>query len=311
MVTRIFAVTVVTAAAMLAVGCGEGPTYNYPVPEPPKPKPPVPADYSYTELPEPPADELLAENGGDWQKITHFSTFGGAYTRNYSMLYDRVEKVSYWVAYPMHRVWISGNGVRGNYFMYDPYVDNSLQMPVTGTTGYGEDRYQRGHQIASADRLSSQAANDQTFYVTNITPQNGDLNGGTDAWRNKAWAALEAWVRNRALEPRREDTLYVVTGCWLGENHKHLSRRGNGAIPDAYYKVLLRTASGGNKFPEDDDCELVGFWYENETPAGDGLYRDHTMSVAEIERRTGFDFFPSISNEAQNENDSPSKWSGL
>ncbi len=303
---RVFSVAV--AAVVFAVGCGEKPTYEYPPPKP-KPDPPdPPVGYVWTELPEFPDEEQLVDNGGHLQIITHWETFGGDYTRNFTMLYDRVEKVSHWVAYPMHKVWIDGSGSRDNIYRYDPQVPKGYQASATTEDGhgYGIRGIERGHQIAAADRNSSQEANIQTFYITNMTPQNGDLNGGREAW-----AGLETWVRTRAKESGRQDTLYVVSGCWLGENPAHIANRNNVAIPEAYYKVLLRTARRNQAFPSDNNCELIGFWYENETPADDDHYREHTMSVEEIERRTGFDFFPSISNDAQNRNDDPSRWNGL
>lgn len=300
------------AVVFLLSGCSDGPQYIPPVT---KPLPPVeiPDGYVWTEIPELPEkdDPALVANGGHLQVITHLATFHSGSvsfeSRNYSMLYDREQKVSHWVAYPMHRVFINGGGSRANNYLYDPAVPSAWQSSAAdreegGYGGYGRNPYQRGHQIAAADRNSSQAANDQTFYMTNMTPQNGNLNGGE-------WAGLETWVRDRAKESGRQDTLYVVSGCWLGGNPDHIANRNEVAIPEAYYKVLLRTASGKRAFPSDDDCELVGFWVENRAP-GTG-YEEWTMGVAEIERRTGFDFFPSISNGAQNAADDPSQWNGL
>lgn len=302
---RIFAAT--AAAALLVAGCDTGPTYQYPVaPTPPDPVDP-PAGYVWTELPEAPDPGKLAENGGDLQIITHYETFGGNYTRNYSMLYDRVEKISHWVAYPMHRVFIDGSASRQNNYSYDPSLDKSYQASATVEEGRGYGGgWQRGHQIAAADRNSSQVANDQTFYITNMTPQNGTLNGGV-------WAGLEGWVRTKAKENmsgqnrQRYDTLYVVTGCWLGNNPRHIEDRNGVAIPEAYYKVLLRTASGKRAFPSDDDSQLIGFWYENSAPGSDDGYAKHTVSVAEVESRTGHKFFPSIS-DARKKTLRPSDW---
>lgn len=302
------AMPAVLLSALLVTGCGDGPDYVPPEPPTPPEPPKPPAGYVWTELPEYPDGALLVEGGGDLQIVTHGATFGGTATRNFTMLYDRVEKVSHWVAYPMHRVFIEGTASRRDNYSYDPSVPRWAQSPSTDEErrGYGGG-WQRGHQIAAADRNSSQFANDQTFYITNMTPQNGTLNGGE-------WASLEGWVRTKAKENMqgqnrpRYDTLYVVTGCWLGDNPDRIDNRGSVAIPEAYYKVLLRTASGERAFPSDDDCQLVGFWYENRTPANGDDFRRHTMSVAEIERRTGHTFFPSISAAAKTTGDDPANW---
>ena len=62
-----------------------------------------------------------------------------------------------------------------------------------------------GHQIPSADRTTSNIANSQTFYFTNMTPQLSVLNG-------QMWANLEGQVRTWMAA---SDTLYVVTGAVL------------------------------------------------------------------------------------------------
>jgi endonuclease G len=206
------------------------------------------------------------------------------------MLYDTEEKVSYWVAYPLHSVYLGSSG-RTNVWAYDPLFTQSEQMPLHSAYGWGG--YARGHQLPSADRQATAEANEQTFYFTNITPQDYDLNGGQ-------WASLEGWVRKKAAESHlggRSDTLYVVTGCALTTpDDSQIQRREKngvrGAIPKAYYKVLLRTRSGKAAVPWGADAECIGFWVENHTPS-DG-YVDWAMSVAEIEALTGHTFFPKI-----------------
>ena len=46
--------------------------------------------------------------------------------RNYSILYDTVQKVSYWVAYPLHEIYL-GNSGRSEAWNYDPQVARHLQ----------------------------------------------------------------------------------------------------------------------------------------------------------------------------------------
>jgi endonuclease G len=269
--------------AMLAmiIGCDKGNGFQYPTPPEPEP---LPTGYVWSELPE-------IYTSANTAVETHFARIGGVNRRNYTMLYDTSEKVSYWVAYPLHSVYL-GNSGRTDAWAYDPSFAESEQMPIA-FGGYGVRGYDRGHQLPSADRQATIEANEQTFYATNMTPQNSDLNQGE-------WASLEGWVRKRAAESHtggRSDTLYVVTGCVLTTAEEpsveHLSKNGvEGAIPKAYYKVLVRTRSGKATVPWNTDAECIGFWVENRAPS-DG-YASWAVSVAEVEARTGHTFFPKI-----------------
>lgn len=290
--------TVAAVAVMLsAAGCDEGIGYEYPTPPTPEP---LPEGYVWTELPDMP--EELPQNN---VMITHYSTFNRKYSRSYSMMYDTKEKVSYWVAYPLHSIYI-GNSGRQDSWAYDPSpkITQNQQMPLQ--SGYGWGRYDRGHQLPSADRTITVAANDQTFYFTNMTPQNSTLNQGE-------WASLEAWVRTKAAESRlggRYDTLYVVTGCAISTAESpEIERRDKngvtGAIPKGYYKVLLRTRSGKPRIPDEKDAECIGFWMENKAPSGG--WKAHVKTVAEIEEITNISFFPVVSSTVKSRYN-PAQW---
>lgn len=275
---------VISALAVSVTACKDEPE----VPMGPYPPGPPADGYAWREIPVIPED--LPE---DQQAVTHFITVKNKKVRNFSMLYDTDEKVSYWVAYPMHPMYTSGPGKRSDVFTYDPAFPISEQMPVTGNNTYGSG-WSRGHQIPSADRYVTQEANDQTFYVTNMTPQNYSLNGGE-------WATLESWVRMKSSAAGRSDTLYVVTGCVIrtvqDPNVSYVTKNGvKGAIPKAYYKVLLRTASGQRKFPTSEDAMCIGMWIENRTPSDGDVWQDHIKSVSDVEELTGQTFFPAISS---------------
>ena len=160
---------------------------------------------------------------------------------------------------------------------------------------YGIRGYDRGHQIPSADRQATVEMNQQTFYPTNCTPQNAQLN-------QNLWANLEALVRTQICS----DTVFVITGCaittaedktvdWIWKNNVRV-----GAIPKAYWKVMLRTKNGRTgALPNDGTAKCIGFWMENRTPDTDKVSRDFVKSVTEIEKLTGFEFFTGISDDVK------------
>jgi endonuclease G len=161
--------------------------------------------------------------------------------------------------------------------------------------------YDRGHQVASADRLASYDMNSQTFYYTNMTAQVG-AGMNQDIWNN-----LENKIRN---EYTCRDTLYVVTGCVMTTEEdtqvQWVNNRNGGkvAVPKAYFKVLLRTKSGNTgKAVDNSNATTIGFWYENRRYSYSTPRVSDVKSVDEIERLTGFTFFPQISDQIKEQKD--------
>lgn len=137
---------------------------------------------------------------------SHSSLMQNAAKRNYTYCFDKVHHVSLWVAYPLHVCYTAGSANR-NYsdFGYDPDVTATWQANLVGHSYSG--RYDRGHQIPAADRKCEQSFMNQTFYATNMTPQQSDFN-------QHLWGNLEGKVRGQICA----DTLYVVTGCYFGSD---------------------------------------------------------------------------------------------
>ena len=223
--------------------------------------------------------------------ITHMTTANGKVMRNYSMCYDPAMMVSLWVAYPLHECYTSKAADRTNAWGYDPLVPAENQSNMSRSLGNG---YDRGHQIASADRLASSHMNAQTFYYTNMTAQVGvGLN-------QSIWNNLENHIRSEYI---CSDTLYVVTGCVMTTEEdsqvQWVDNRNGGkvAVPKAYFKVLLRTKSGDTgQVVDSSNAMTIGFWYENRKYNYSTPRVDDVKSVGEIEQLTGLTFFPQISD---------------
>lgn len=245
--------------------------------------------WSWPELP------AKVENA-NWSYVTHFcpvydQTLGKEVTkRNFSLCFDKTKRASWWVAYPMHSAYL-GSLSRPNPdpWAFDPEIESSWQANLAMGSYSGSPV--RGHQVANADRDANRTMQYQTFYCSNSTPQNYDLNGG-------AWARLEGKVRNWKCN----DTLYVVTGAYWdpASSNKTTDRAGNTCpIPTHYFKVLARTVRGNVRKAGDklgdykaDELQTIGFWVENKNVSTEA--QDWVMSVEEIEQKTGFTFFPSL-----------------
>ena len=251
-------------------------------------------DYEQTSWAEMP---LVKENDGNIY-VTHMTKASGKTMRNYSMCYDPDVKAALWIAYPLHDCYTRKAVDRTDAWGYDPLIPAKYQVNMEKGMSNG---YDRGHQVASADRLASYDMNSQTFYYTNMTAQVG-AGMNQDIWNN-----LENMIRNEYI---CRDTLYVVTGCVMTTEDdtqvKWVDNRNGGkvAVPKAYFKVLLRTKSGNTgKVVDNSNATTIGFWYENRRYSYSTPRVSDVKSVDEIERLTGFTFFPQISDEIKETKD--------
>lgn len=231
--------------------------------------------------------ELPATKAGDGRYFfTHDMKVGKYSGRNYSFYLDAEARISVWVAYPLNKGLI-GTGSRTNEWGLDPKVPRDYQPVIfKGMSGY-----ERGHQLPSADRY---AANVSTFYGTNITPQRGSLN-------EYAWATLEGYVRDWSYQ---FDTLYVVTGADI--NGKYSTARDNDgkkiAVPNGYFKALLGYRKSGTIgiTGKTGGYTGIGFYFEHRAYE-DSEIMGQSMTIDELEEKTGFDFFvnlPSKTNQS-------------
>ena len=241
----------------------------------------------------------------DNSKLQYVALFAadakGKSVRNYSMGFDKSKKAALWVAYPMHTSYTSGNAGRTDDWVANPLISIGDQANVrksyTEDSGSAAD-YNRGHQIASADRQASAQMNAQTFYFSNSTPQQSAFNGGI-------WGTLENAVRNKQCS----DTLYVVTGAHFASGvtmPKAYDVNGDNApVPTHYYKVLLRTKKGniGKPISDCSASELIAIGFLMEHPKSntslDKSFKEYAVSVEEIEELTGHTFFPTAPAEVK------------
>ena len=223
--------------------------------------------------------ELPAADDDSYGYYTHSFTMKGNKYRNYSFAWSQKDLVSVWVAYPLCGMYTERNVDRTDAWRYDPLLGEDLSpAPFTGYAG----DYARGHQIPSADRMCCKAANEQTFYGTNIMPQMDEHNEGV-------WNRLESHVRSVA---EKSDTVYVVTGCVV-EGSDELTSDSDGkaiTVPVAFFKALLRYEKGS----ESAEWSGAAFYTEHRNYGKKVELKSLSMSIDELEKKTGLDFFVNL-----------------
>lgn len=223
-------------------------------------------------------------------QFSHSMTIGPVKTRNYSYSWDYGNFVAPWVAYPLCK-WNIGDNIkrkdREDPWAVDPHLSEK-QQPVLYMRGFRSNssrRYDRGHQLPSADRLYDYSSNDKTFYGTNITPQLSKLN-------QYFWKNLENKVRSWAYS---SDTCYVVTGCLTDLSTEYaLDNVGKKiTVPSHYYKAVLRySRSTTLGFSGYMGCAIL---LEHRDYGNGSNFKEYAISIDELEKRTGIDFYPNLS----------------
>ncbi len=188
----------------------------------------------------------------------------------YALSYVEEHEQPEWVAYELTRENLYPNAKRKDNFRPDPRVPKGS----ASKRDYRGSGYDRGHLVPAGDMTFSAKAMSETFYLSNMSPQVRNFNGGI-------WRELEESTR---YWTKKFGRLYVVTGPVLtGEIREKIG--GNGvSVPDQYYKVLLDL--------DEPEIKAIGFLIPNEVSV-DPL-KAYAIPIDEIEELTGLDFFSNI-----------------
>ncbi len=200
----------------------------------------------------------------DDQVVQHLS-----YTVSYNDKYEQPD----WVFYLLTQEMVNGKVTRGEKFLPDPDV----KLATAVTTDYTKSGYDRGHLCPSADVRHDAAAQSETFYMSNISPQEPNFNRGV-------WKKLEELVRQFVSV---HDSLYVVTGPVLQDKLKQIGKRNKVAVPELFYKIIYTPKNGGH---------MIGFLMPNK--GSNKKLSTFIVSVDEIESVTGLNFFSNVANES-------------
>ena len=233
--------------------------------------------------------EIPALKGGSMnQFITHTTKRNGKDYPTYSLEYSYKYKHSYWIAYRFDNT-TGGNVGRNEAYKPDPELPSQYAAKHNDYTNSG---YTRGHLCASSDRQYSKEANQQTFYMSNISPQSGNgFNQSGSAW-NTGEDKVQAWGYNIS---RSTDTLYVVKGGTIGEGMIKGYIKNEIAIPKYFFMAVL--------FRSGDNYKAIGFYMPHENLKDDPDKKDpkkYLMSIDALEQETGIDFFHNLPDHIEN-----------
>ena len=156
---------------------------------------------------------------------------------------------------------------------------------------YTNGGFDRGHMTRSFDRTNANVDNATTFYLTNIVPQQADLNQGV-------WANFENALGDSAKIGGR--TVYIITGPLYaaGATPRFLKSLNKVQIPDSTWKVaFIGPYTTGNPFTRaninswDDLANTTVLAVNMPNVAGirNVPWQTYLTTVAKIEAATGVD----------------------
>lgn len=183
-----------------------------------------------------------------------------------------------WVSYELTPSETDGEEGRKGSFEPDPMVNGDR---ITHKDYKNDLGYDRGHMAPAGDMKWSREAMHESFYTSNICPQNHNLNCGD-------WKKLEEQVRLFATD---FGGVWVVTGPIVKSTDKTLGNERKIVIPDAFYKVVLASFEG--------EYHGIAFIMKNEPKQGKWGLEHYVVTIDEAERVSGIDFFYELNDRVE------------
>ncbi|GAA6100930.1 endonuclease G, mitochondrial [Tachysurus ichikawai] len=203
---------------------------------------------------------------------------------SYVTCYDPRNRTPAWVIEQLSADTLTGNSDRK---LCDFKEDDSVHVYHRATNSdYRGSGFDRGHLAAAANHKWSQKAMNDTFYLSNVAPQNPHLN-------QNAWNNLERYCRSLIKHyenvyvcsgplylPRQEsDGKMYVKYQVIGKNHV--------AVPTHFFKVVILEKKRG-------EVELRPYMMPN-IPVDEKIPLERFLvPIESIERASGLLFVPNI-----------------
>ena len=193
---------------------------------------------------------------------------------NYELEYSEEYEQAIWVYYTLTPGNLTGTAKRKNNFKSDPKIKTGSAT----SKDYSKSGYDRGHLCPAASQTINQEAMDESFYMSNMSPQAPGFNRGK-------WKQLENQVRSWVMVEKK---LHVVTGPIFESNIAEIGEN-KVTVPGYYYKAI---------YDPTDEQKMLGFILPNKKIKKD--ISEYAVSIDSIEARTDIDFFSALPDSIEN-----------
>ena len=161
--------------------------------------------------------------------------------------------------------------------------DEELPVDERATLAdYASSGYDRGHMCPGGDCNWDDVGRDETYVLSNMCPQNPQLNRGD-------WKEIEMACRKWAQE---YGNIYIVCGPMFFKSQEHEKIGPNQVpVPEAFFKVVLCIDGPTPKG--------IGFICRNTD--GNRKKDFYVNTIRQVERITGYQFFPNLNDSIENQ----------
>jgi endonuclease G len=194
----------------------------------------------------------------------------------YTVSYNQKLKLPNWVFWHLTKERADGDVKRpGNAWQEDMDVPE----PRANSDDYRGSGWSRGHMCPAGDNKWDTEAMSESNLLSNMCPQHASLNSGL-------WNVIERDCRKWAV---KYGEVYIVSGpVFMKKKHETIGSN-KVVVPEAFFKVVL-CLTGKPK--------ALGVVVRNtEGTKKKDLYYN---SIDEVERITGYDFFPALPDDIEN-----------
>ncbi|MBI4902707.1 MAG: DNA/RNA non-specific endonuclease [Acidobacteria bacterium] len=187
--------------------------------------------------------------------------------------HDGERKVAAWTAHELRREMLAVASAARQHFRRDPAL-----VSASSDADYRNSGFHRSHLVPAADVAWSAEGLRESYLLSNAVPQVAQLN-------LSGWRRIENDIRKLT---EQNDAVQVMTGTLFDCDNVRRIGAGGVAVPCATFKVVLAMRGGRRT--------AYAVILKNEA----GGVRE-TVSVREVERRSGLDFFGTLSQAEQDE----------
>lgn len=193
--------------------------------------------------------------------------------KNYVVSYNRETKCPNWVLWELTREHTDGNIKRPDYAFHE---DMEVPSPRAELVDYRGSGYDRGHMCPAGDNKWDEDAMYESFLMTNMCPQNQQLNSGL-------WNQIEMQCRYWA---KKYEKLYIICGpIFLRGEHQTIGPN-RVMVPEAFFKAVICL-----------EGEPKGIAFVCRNTKGDRKKDYYVNTIRQVERITGYCLFPNLDED--------------
>lgn len=192
----------------------------------------------------------------------------------YIVSYNKDTKTPNWVAWHLTAEHADGTIKRFGGYM----EDEEVPLPRATKEDYKNAEWTHGHMCPAADCKWDSTAMLESNLLTNICPQHSNLNSGL-------WNKIEQDCRRWA---KKYGDVYIVCGPLLLNKEHETIGENRVVVPEAFFKVVLCLQ---------ETPKAIGFIVRNNE--GKKKRDQFINTIDDVERITGYDFFPKLPNDIE------------